>query len=121
MNPSAGKNIANSTTLLTGNAILLTNEYFRKLKMKIIKLRDWINVITLLYEKTLETYMIDKRINEKEALDRKKFFIHYLDKRKEFMKNTNFRVEDKFGDIKSKDSISPEQLNKLNNLYTKIM
>ena len=29
------------------------------------------------------------------------------------MKNTSFRIEDVFGDIKSKDSISPERINKL--------
>ena len=67
------KKIANSTTLLTSNAILLTNEYFSELKIEITKLRDWINVITLLYEKILETYMIDKEINEKESLHVKKF------------------------------------------------
>ena len=31
------------------------------------------------------------------------------------MKNTSFKVEDIFGDVKSKDSISPEQITKLNN------
>ena len=37
------------------------------------------------------------------------------------MKNTQFKVEDVFGDVMSKDSISPEQITKLNNFLAKIM
>ena len=37
------------------------------------------------------------------------------------MNSTNFKVEDVFGDILSKDSISPEQLTKLNNFLAKTM
>ena len=37
------------------------------------------------------------------------------------MKNTQFKVEDVFGDVISKDSISPEQIIKLNNFLAKIM
>ena len=33
------------------------------------------------------------------------------------MNSTKFKVEDKFGDIFSKDSISEEQLTKLNNFF----
>ena len=32
-----------------------------------MKLSDWINVITLLYEKTLKQSMIVEKINQKEA------------------------------------------------------
>ena len=56
--------------------------------------------------------MGDKK-NEKEALELKKIFNPYLDKRKELMKNTRFKVEDIFGDLISKVSISPEQITKL--------
>ena len=65
--------------------------------------------------------MVDKEIDRKEAEELKKVYNHYLDKRKEIMKKTNFKVEDDFGDIFSKDSISPEQKTKLNNFLTKIM
>ena len=65
--------------------------------------------------------MIDKKIDEKEALELKKIYNHYLDKRKEIMDSTKFKVEDIFGDIVSKDSISPEQITKLNNFLAKIM
>ena len=58
--------------------------------------------------------MIDKKIDEKEALELKKIYNHYLDKRKEIMDSTKFKVEDFFGDVISKDSISPEQITELN-------
>ena len=59
INPGAGIIISSSTALLTSIAILITNEYISKLKIRYTKLRDWINVITLLYEKTLKESMID--------------------------------------------------------------
>ena len=65
--------------------------------------------------------MIDKKIDEKEALELKKIYNHYLDKRKEIMDSTKFKVEDIFGVVISKDSISPEQITKLNTFLAKIM
>ena len=59
--------------------------------------------------------MIDKKIDEKEALELKKIYNHYLDKRKQIMDSTKYKVEDISGDVISKDSISPEQITKLNN------
>ena len=121
INPSVGIVISSSTALLTSIAILITNEYISKLKIRYTKLKDWINVITLLYEKTLKKSMIDKKIDEKEAMELRKIYNHYLDKRSEIMKNTSFRVEDVFGDVISKESISPEQITKLDNFLAKIM
>ena len=120
-NPGAGIIISSSTALLISIAILITNEYISKLKIRYTKLRDWINVITLLYEKILKTSMIDKKIDEKEAEELKKTYNHYLDKRKEIMKNTSFKAEDVFGDVKSKDKFSQEQITKLNCFLAKIM
>ena len=37
------------------------------------------------------------------------------------MDSTNFKVEDIFGDVISKDSISPEQITQLNNFLAKIL
>ena len=34
------------------------------------------------------------------------------------MKRTQFKVEDVFGDVKSKDNFSQEQLTKLNNFFS---
>ena len=67
INPGAGIIISSSTALLTSIAILITNEHISKLKIRYTKLRDWINVITLLYQKTLKQSMVDKKIGEKEA------------------------------------------------------
>ena len=121
INASASIVLSSSTALLTSIAILITNEYLNKLKIRYTKLRDWINVITLLYEKTLKQSMIDKKIDEKEAEQIKQTNYHYIDKKSEIMKNTQFRVEDVFANVKGKDSISPEQITKLNNFLAKIM
>ena len=91
------------------------------MKIRYTKLRDWTNIITLLYEKTLKQSMVDKKIDEKEAQELKKIYNHYLDKRKEIMKNTQFKVEDVFGDVISKDKFSQEQIIKRNNFLAKIM
>ena len=66
-NPGAGIIVSSSTALLTSVAILIAKEYISKLEIRYTKLKDWINVITLLYEKTLKESMIDKVINQKEA------------------------------------------------------
>ena len=92
INPVAGIIFSSSTDLLTSIAILITNEYLSKVKLAYTKLRDWINVITLLNEKTLRQSMIDEKIDEKEAEELRKFYNHYIDKRKEIKKKTNFRV-----------------------------
>ena len=64
--------------------------------------------------------MIDKKNDEKESLELKKIYNHYIDKRKNIMNSTNFQVGDVFGDgdVISKDSISPEQITKLNNFFS---
>ena len=92
INPSVGIVISSSTALLTSFAILITNEYISKLKIRYTKLRNWINVITLLYEKTLKESMIVKKIDEKEANQIKQIYNHYVDEKSEIMKNTQFKV-----------------------------
>ena len=120
-NPGAGIIISSSTALLTSIAILITNEYISKLKIRYTKLRDWINVNTLLYEKTLKESMIDKKIDQKESEQLKQIYNHYIDKKSEIMKNNSFKVEDVFSDVTSKDTISTEQITKLNNFLAKMM
>ena len=61
LNPSIGIVLTSSNALLTSIAILITNEYISKFKKIYTKLREWINVITLLHEKTLKESMIDKK------------------------------------------------------------
>ena len=72
INTSVGIVISSSTALLTSIAILITNEYISKLKKRHTKLKDWLNVLTLLYEKTLKQSMIDEKIDEKKAMELKK-------------------------------------------------
>ena len=61
INPSVGNVITPGTALLTSVAILITNEHISKLKLHNTKLRDWIDFITILYEKTLNQSMVDKK------------------------------------------------------------
>ena len=62
-----------------------------------------------------------KKIDQKEFGELKKIYNHYLEKRKEVMKNTQFKSEDIFGGNINKDTISPEQIAKLNSfLATKM-
>ena len=121
ISPGPGIIISSSTALLTSIAILITNEYISKLKIRYTKLLDWINVITLLYEKTLKQSIVDKKIDEKETQELKKIYNHYIDKREEIMSSTKFKVEDIFGDVVSKDTITTEQITKLNNFLAKMM
>ena len=63
---------ASSISFLTSVSILNTNKYICKLKKLYTGLGDWIIVITLLYEKTVEQSMIDKEIDKKESLEIRK-------------------------------------------------
>ena len=112
---------AGSISFLSTIRTLITNEFFSNLKIRYTKLGDWTNVINFLYEKTLKQSMIDKETDQKGAQKWKKIYNHYLDKRKETVRNTQFKVEDIFDDNVSKDSISPEQLAEPNNFSARIL
>ena len=60
--------------------------------------------------------MVDKERDEREDLELKKIFNHYLDKRKEIVTITQFKLEDIFGDVIGKDNISQDQIVKLDNI-----
>ena len=120
-NPSVGVVLPSSTALLTSIAILITNVYTSKLKLHYTKLRDWINFIIILFEKTLNQSMLDKKFDEKEALELKKICNLYLDKRKGFMASTRLKLENIFGDKISKDNVSQDQTIKLNNFVAEMM
>ena len=120
-NTGAGIVISSSTALLTSIAILVTKECISKLKIRYTKLRDWITVITFLFENTLEQSMVDKKNDEKESQELKKIYNHYIDKSSEIVKNTQFKVEDVFGDVISKYNFSQEQITKLNSFLAKTM
>ena len=120
-NSGAGIIMSCGAALMTSMAIIKTNEYISKSKLRYTKPRDWINVFTLLYEKALEQSMVDRKIDEKEALEIKKINNNYIDNRSEPMKNSIFKVEDVFGDVIGEDSFNQEQITKPNTFSTKIM
>ena len=61
INPSFGIVLTSSTALLTSVATLMTNECISKLKLRYTKLRGWVSFFTILYDKTLNQSMIDKK------------------------------------------------------------
>ena len=65
--------------------------------------------------------MVVRKTDEKEAEEVKKFFIHYLDKKSDTMKNTEFKAEDIFGGILNKNSFSPEQITNFSNFLGRMM
>ena len=67
-----GVSCAGGISFLSNISTLITNEYFSRLKIRYVKLKDWNHVITLLHEKTLKESMIDKEIDQKEAEELKK-------------------------------------------------
>ena len=67
INPSIGLVLTSFSVLLTSFAILITSEFTSKLKINNTKLRDFVNVFTRLYEKTMKNFMIDKFFDEKES------------------------------------------------------
>ena len=65
--------------------------------------------------------MVGKKIDEKEAQELKKIYNPYINKSSEIMKNTQFRVEDVFGDVISKDNFRQEQITKYKKCLAKTM
>ena len=57
--------------------------------------------------------------NESEQLNQ--IYNLYIDKRKEIMNSTKFKVEDVFEDVISNDNFDQEQITKLINFSAKIM
>ena len=96
---SIGVPIASASAFIASIATLITNEYLSKQKARYTKLRDWINMTSLLYEKTLKKSLIDKKIDEKEGEELKQIYNHYLEKKKDIMNSTKFSVEDVFGNL----------------------
>ena len=115
-----GVPIAGISAFIASVATLITNEYLSKRESRYTKLRDHVNMITLLYEKTLTKSMIDKKIDDKEGEDLKQIDNHYLYKRKE-MKSTKLSVEEVSGKMIMTDAINPEHIEKLNTFLAKLM
>ena len=65
--------------------------------------------------------MIDMKIDLKEAEELKQIYNHYRDKTKEFMKITQFNVQNFFGNVISEANFCQEQTKKLKNFSAKVM
>ena len=65
LNPSVGVIISTRTALITSVAFIITIGYISKLKIRFTKLRDWINVISLVFEQTLKQWLIDRKLMKK--------------------------------------------------------
>ena len=65
--------------------------------------------------------MIDKEIDEKEALELEKIYNLNLEKTKEIEENTQFKLEDVFGNKITKHSFSPVQTTKQSKFLARIM
>ena len=115
-----GVPIAGVSDFIVSIATVITNEYLSKRKARYTKLRDHVNMITLLYEKTLTESMMNKKIDEKEGENLKQIYNHYLEKRKDFMKSTKFSDEEGFGKMNMTDTINPGQIQTLNFFLAKI-
>ena len=64
--------------------------------------------------------MIDKEIDEKEGEKLRSIYNQYINKQDEIKKSFQLRVEEVFGNIIPKDTISPEQITKLTIFLAKI-
>ena len=53
----------------------------------------------------------------KKKLQKKKIYNHYLDKQKDIIYSTRFKVEEVFDKIVSKDTISTEQITRLKTFF----
>ena len=65
--------------------------------------------------------MVDEKIDEKEANELKSICNYNVDKGSDIMKNTQFNVEDVFGDLIGNDNMSQDQIIKLNIFSAKMI
>ena len=79
-----------------------------KLKTINTKLGDWIDVVTLLQGRSLKQSLIDKKLDQKE--DDEKNHNHYMTKGSDFMKNTQFIVEEVSGNFLKEYSVSHKEI-----------
>ena len=75
-----------------------------------LKLKDCINAIFLVTGKTIKQSMIVERKSGTKTIEIKNIYNHYLDKRTDTMKNTQFKVEEVFSDTLGEKSVSNAQV-----------
>ena len=103
---------------------MIMNAYLDTVKIRNRKKQDFINLTILLYEKTIKKALQDNTINEQEQRDLKDIYQHYLNKKDDIKKSTQFDVKEVFkdslGEMAKRDLISDEIIVKLKDFLTKL-
>ena len=119
----AGIPISSASFILT-IASMIMNAYLDSVKIRNRKIQDFNNLTILLYEKTMKKALQDNKINEQEQRELKDIYQHYLNKKDDIKKSTQFDVKEVFkdslGEMSKKDLLSDELIVKLNDFFTKI-
>ena len=119
----AGIPISCASFILT-IASMIMNAYLDSVKIRNRKIQDFINLTILLYEKTMKKALQDNIINEQEQRELKDIYQHYLNKKEDIKKSTQFDVKEVFkdslGEMSKRDLISDEIIVKLNDFLTKL-
>ena len=119
----AGIPISTASFVLT-IASMIMNAYPDSVKTRNRKRQDFINLTILLYEKTMKKALQDNIINEQEQRELKDIYQHYLNKKDDIKKSTQFDVKEVFkdslGEMAKRDLISDEIIVKLNDFLTKL-
>ena len=101
---------------------LITSFYLEKYKLKCVKIKNYINITILLYEKTMKNALKDNKIDENEGKDLKDIYQYYLNHKADIKKSFQFKVEDVFKDFGSmleKEGLTKDIIDKLNDFLNK--
>ena len=119
----AGIPISTASFIITIGSMIF-NAYLDSVKNRNRKLQDYINLTILLYEKEMKKALQDNIINEQEQKELKDIYTHYLNKKDDIKKSTQFDVKEVFkdslGEMAKKELISEEMITKLNDFLMKI-
>ena len=75
---------------------MIMNAYLDSVKIKNRKIQYFINLTILLYEKTMKKALQDNIMNEQEQRNLKDIYQHYLNKKDNIKKSTQFDVKEVF-------------------------
>ena len=113
----AGIPISSASFILT-IASMIMNAYLDSVKIRNVKIQDYINLTILLYGKTMKKALQDNITNEQEQKEMKDIYQHYLNKKDDIKKSTQFDVKEVFKEslceMAKRDLISDEIIVKLN-------
>ena len=102
---SKGVPFAGCTSFIARVATFIGKQYFAKFKLRYTKMRDWIQTITILFEKTFNKSMKNGEFDGEEGEGLKKIYNHCFDKSKVIMKSTEKSYHEVFGGILGKECV----------------